>query len=138
MQPLIVPSAYSSSEVYRLEERMLFRRHWQFAAFAYELQNENDFVTRDIGGKAVFVQRIGGELKCFENVCPHRFNRLHTACRGNARLRCGYHGWTFDGQGIPCAIPHRPRFDDLTPEALKSLQLASWEVEQCGNLIFVR
>jgi len=138
MQPQFSPSYYSDPEVYDREQRTLFRDQWQFMAFTHELENHNDYVARDIGGQSVVVQNLDGQLNCFENVCSHRFNRIHSDGCGNRRLQCRYHGWIYNGEGFPCAIPHRPRFDDLTEDKVRELQLTRWQVETCGGLVFVR
>lgn len=138
MKPLIPPRFYLDDEVFREEQRSLFARIWQFAGFAADLQRPDDYVTVDVGGKSVVVQNFDGELHAFANVCSHRFARLRSEPRGNAWLRCPYHGWIYNKEGIPYSIPARPRFDDLCPEMLPSLALRRYDVDACGGLVFVR
>lgn len=137
MDTLIPASCYHEASHYALEQEHLFRRTWQAVAFRRDLAIHQDFVTREVAGLPVVIQNFHGELRAFINVCSHRFNRIQTLCRGNRPLQCAYHGWTFDAQGLPCAIPKRPRFDGLTPEKLQELRLTSWRVEVCGELVFV-
>ena len=137
MIPFIPKHYYSDDAIHAREQAVLFRGQWQFVGFEAELANENDFLTRDVGGKSIFLQNVGGTLLAAENVCSHRFSRIHQGC-GNRPLQCPYHGWKYDAQGYPSAIPRRPRFDDLNPEKCQSLRLSVWNVERCGKLIFVR
>jgi phenylpropionate dioxygenase-like ring-hydroxylating dioxygenase large terminal subunit len=46
-----------------------------------------------------------GDIKVFENRCPHRFAPLSLGtCEGDG-VRCGYHGWLFDVDGTCIEIP---------------------------------
>jgi phenylpropionate dioxygenase-like ring-hydroxylating dioxygenase large terminal subunit len=137
MQTLFSPALYHDPEVFAREQSLLFGGIWHYVGFTHELATPNDFVTRDIGGRSVLVQNFDGTLRAYTNVCSHRFNRIHAACKGNGKLRCGYHGWMYDAEGVPTVIPKRPRFEGLTPEKLQSLRLESWRVEVCGRLVFV-
>lgn len=137
MQTLVPPKDYFARETFDREQARIFRRGWQFAGFRRDLANHRDFVTRDVGGTSVVVQNFQGQLRAYQNVCSHRFNRIQTACKGNRALQCGYHGWLYDSEGIPTGIPKKPRFDDLTPEKIQELRLKPWRVEFCGELVFV-
>jgi phenylpropionate dioxygenase-like ring-hydroxylating dioxygenase large terminal subunit len=137
MKTVIPNASYVRADVFDAEQRMLFRRVWQCVGFVSDLTSHNDFITREVGGLSVVVQNFNGELRAFENVCSHRFNRIQTQCKGNRILQCGYHGWTFDQSGLPTGIPKRPRFDALTPMKIQELRLHSWRVECCGSLVFV-
>ena len=128
MNTLIPPAAYHSPEAFAAEQTKLFQRTWACVGFQRDLQKHNDFISREVGGLSVVVHNFNGELKAFHNVCSHRFNRIHTAPKGNRPLQCAYHGWIYDSAGLPSAIPKRPRFDDLTPERICGLRLASWSV----------
>ena len=138
MRPLIPPRYYFDEDVFQEEQRTVFARVWQLAGFTSDLRNENDYVTAEVGGKSVVVQNFDGELHAFANVCSHRFARLRSEPKGNAWLRCPYHGWIYNKEGIPYSIPARPRFDDLCPEVIQGLALKRYDVESCGGLVFVR
>jgi choline monooxygenase len=137
MDTLIPPLSYHDPAVFAAEQQMLFGRIWNCVGFQHEVAQHNDFVTRDVGGQSVVVHNFNGGLRAFHNVCSHRFNRIHPAGKGNRPLQCSYHGWTYDEAGLPSAIPKRPRFDDLTPEKICALRLKPWQVETCGQLVFV-
>ena len=138
MQPLIPPRAYSDLAVFQEEQRRIFATTWQFAGFTHELERSQDYVTTTVGGRSVVIQNFGGELRAFANVCSHRFARLRLDQNGNGPLRCPYHGWIYNEQGIPYSIPSRPRFADMTRDVLEGLRLRTYDVDTCGPLVFVR
>ena len=138
MRALIPARSYHDAEVYALEQEALFGAVWQFAGFAHDLAEPDAFVTAFVAGRSVVVQNFAGELRAFANVCSHRFARIHDCDKGRGPLRCPYHGWIYNKDGVPYSIPSRPRFDDLTPEVVASLALRRYEVERCGAFVFVR
>jgi phenylpropionate dioxygenase-like ring-hydroxylating dioxygenase large terminal subunit len=138
MQPLIQPRDYFDPDVFRAEQAAIFERAWLFAGFAADLASPNDYVTTRVGGRSVVVQNFDGELRAYANVCSHRFARLKAEGQGNGLLRCPYHGWIYNRDGVPYSIPSRPRFDALTPEVIDSLRLRAYDVDTCGALVFVR
>lgn len=139
MRPLIPRRAYYDDDVYAREQRTLFAREWQLAGFAGDLTAPNDYITAEVGGKSVVVQNFDGQLRALGNVCSHRFARIRCDAKGNGKLRCPYHGWIYDAEGIPYSIPSRPRFDDLQDRSeVAKLALRAYDVDRCGGLIFVR
>lgn len=49
--------------------------------------------------------RSGGQLRAFEDRCPHRFAPLSLGSREGDGLRCAYHGWRFGPDGRCVEIP---------------------------------
>lgn len=138
MRPLISREHYYDDEQFQREQEQLFGRVWQLAGFRSDLAKANDFITVQVGGRSVVVQNFDGELRAFLNVCSHRFARIHCEAKGSGPLRCSYHGWSYNKDGVPYSIPSRPRFDDLTPEVVQGLALQRYVVETCGEMVFVR
>lgn len=134
-QGLIPKPAYWSQDIFDEEIRRLFLSGWQFAGLTGELSNDRDFVCVDHCGLSLVVQNFKGELRAFQNVCTHRFNRIQTEDRGNRPLSCRYHGWTYDRTGFPAGLPKREQF--LTGDDAH-LCLTSYPVEKCGKFVFVR
>lgn len=127
----MIPAAYYvSEEQYAREVTALANSVWTPVCMANEIAGDGDYVVR---GK-VIVQNVGGELKAFLNVCPHRLNRLVSKPCGTGPLVCGYHGWEFGPDGLPCRVPKRPSFDGVN---LAEHGLAVYEAARCGNLVFV-
>ena len=138
MRALIPASYYHDPDVYADEQRAIFSDAWQFAGFAHDLARPDDFVVATVGGRSVVVQNFDGELRGFANVCSHRFSRIHDCAKGNGALRCPYHGWIYNKDGIPYSIPSRPKFDDLTRPVIESLALERFDVDRCVGIVFVR
>ena len=80
--------------------------------------NDGDWFRATLGGRSVFVQRFGDELRGFENVCVHRFFPLRTADKGNGVIRCGFHHWQYNKDGVAVGIPKCKELFGVTPREL--------------------
>lgn len=73
-----------------------------------------------------------GQVRAWNNRCPHRSMRLsYGFVRGN-RLTCLYHGWTYDGTGACTLIPAHMK---LTPP--KTITATRYKAAEAGGLIWV-
>jgi phenylpropionate dioxygenase-like ring-hydroxylating dioxygenase large terminal subunit len=138
MRALISSSQYNDVNVFDREQAILFRKVWQFAGFGRDLSHNRDYIVTQIGGRSVIVQNFEGDLKCFLNVCSHRCSAIRPLGKGNGLLQCQYHGWVYDCLGIPVGIADFRSFDELTEADRRNLALESWDVERCGEFIFIR
>lgn len=133
----LVKAAYYREDWLKTEIDHLFAGGWLFVGTATELAENNSFVTLDLPGIALVVQNFRGELRAFQNICTHRFNRIQTEERGRRPLMCGYHAWNFDQSGFPVGRPKRGDYPADTPEARERLCLPRYRVERCGAFVFV-
>lgn len=128
---------YVDQDHFILEQKMLFQRSWVFAGVADEVGAPGAVVQKHVAGVPIFLTRNqSGELKAFQNVCPHRGVRLVTEDKSDARLiACPYHAWAFDLDGVLRARPHfygpgqhgTPRDgDDLDCKGLFPVRLETW------------
>ena len=103
---------YTDADVYALERQAIFGDSWQMVGRAAEVAEPGSFLTADIAGEPVLVVRDeAGVLRAFSNVCRHRAAPLATESCGKAsRLRCRYHGWTYDLTG---RLRGAPEFDGV-------------------------
>ncbi len=138
MLPLIPPQNYCDPQVFAAEHERIFLRHWIFAGDARQLPHHQDFRVLEIGGLSVILQNFQGTLKAFNNVCSHRFARIHAVPAGNRELRCPYHGWIYNAEGIPYAIPRKPLIAEITPETVCDYRLSRWHVQLLGPLVFIK
>jgi phenylpropionate dioxygenase-like ring-hydroxylating dioxygenase large terminal subunit len=127
---------YHSPDVLDREIERLFNTGYQFVALTTELEEDRDFVCLDRAGAAIVVQNFKGELRAFQNICTHRFNKIQTDDRGNRPLSCRYHGWTFDRTGAPSGMPKREQFTAETGEIDAGLCLPRYPIEVCGKFVF--
>jgi len=127
---------YWDPEVAAAERRAVFGSTWQLVARADQLTAPGSFVTADVAGDPVVVVRgDDGVLRAFFNVCRHRAARVVTEPEGIAsRLRCRYHGWTYDLAG---RLRGTPEFDGVADFRREDHGLAPLAVGAWGPLVFV-
>lgn len=131
------PAAYHCSEWHRREHDAVFRRHWLFVCTVTELAEPGSWITVEHCGRSWIVTRSPDGLRCFRNVCSHRHARILEGERGCGPLRCGYHGWTYDAEGVPTGLPgQRDNFDLSATERL-ALRLPQGRVASVGNFVFM-
>ncbi|UVW30427.1 Rieske 2Fe-2S domain-containing protein [Massilia sp. H6] len=100
------------------------------------LDKNNAFIKRTLFGIPVVVQNFHGELRAFENICPHRQNPIQVQPHGVRPLFCSYHGWSFDSEG-GTRIPHEDALFRFAPEERACIRLRRFALEVVGNLVFV-
>jgi phenylpropionate dioxygenase-like ring-hydroxylating dioxygenase large terminal subunit len=126
---------YSDPAVLRLERERIFRRTWQYAGRADQVDDAGAFFTCDLGGVPVVVVRgDDGELRAFLNVCRHRGSLV---CEGEGRrasLQCPYHAWTY---GLDGSLRAAPRSDLVIGFDKDELGLLPASVDSWGPFVFV-
>lgn len=127
-----IPAAwYTDPRIAELERRTVWSRTWQLVGRAAQVAAPGEFVTAEVAGEPVIVVRGGdGVLRGFFNVCRHHAAAVMTAPCGKVdRLRCPYHGWTYDLAGQLRGVPE---FDgvrefDRAATGLVPVAVATWE-----------
>ena len=121
---------YRAADVLEAERRHVFAKSWQLVARADQLRKPGSFVTADVAGEPIALVRDAmGVLRAFYNVCRHRAARVLREVEGTAsRLRCGYHGWTYDLAGQLRGVPEFDGVADFRREdnGLISVHVAEW------------
>jgi choline monooxygenase len=127
---------YFDPEVYAAECRTVFAGSWQMVGRAAQVAEPGSFLTADVAGEPILVVRDGeGVLRAFANVCRHRAARVVPEAEGRAtRLRCRYHGWTYDLSG---RLRGTPEFDGVADFGREDNGLAPLQVALWGPLVFV-
>jgi choline monooxygenase len=132
----IPASWYTDADVHSAERRGVFGATWQCVGRVDQVSRPGSFFTADVAGEPVLVLRDhDGGLRAFVNVCRHRAARVLTAAEGTVtRLRCPYHGWTYDLAGRLRGTPEFDGVADFCREdnGLPPLAIAAW-----GPLVFV-
>jgi choline monooxygenase len=127
---------YTDPRVAALERRTVWSRSWQLVARTAQVAAPGEFVTAEVAGEPVVVVRgADGVLRGFFNVCRHHAAAVMTAPCGKVdRLRCPYHGWTYDLAGQLRGVPEFEGVCDFDRQAtgLVPLAVATWE-----GLVFV-
>jgi phenylpropionate dioxygenase-like ring-hydroxylating dioxygenase large terminal subunit len=127
---------YRDARVEALERERVFGASWQLVARADQLERPGDFATAEVAGEPLVVVRDdAGDLRAFFNVCRHRAACVVTEPQGNARrLRCRYHGWTYDLRGELRGVPE---FDGVEDFRREEQGLVPVRVDTWGPLVFV-
>lgn len=131
-------AAYFDNSLLEVERKTLFGDSWQLVAVTFEIENDGDFIARNVLGVPVIIWNTGGEYHAYINVCPHRHSMLvpeDNKGSGNT-MRCPYHGWEFNGKGNVCKIPDAECFKGLKKEGTHALQPI--QIERLGNFLFIR
>src|SRR5262245_30746685 len=122
---------YTDPRVEALERRTVWSRTWQLVGRTAQVAEPGQFVTGEVAGEPIVVVRgADGVLRGFFNVCRHHAAAVITAPCGKVdRLRCPYHGWTYDLTGRLRGVPEFDGVRDFDREAtgLVPVAIASWE-----------
>jgi choline monooxygenase len=126
----ISASWYFDTEIYEAERRAVFGDTWQVVGRTDQVTEPGAYLTATIAGEPILVIRDGdGVLRAFANVCRHRAAPLLTDAQGKVtKLRCRYHGWTYDLTG---RLRGTPEFDGVLDfcreeQGLPPLAVATW------------
>ncbi len=136
MKSRLPAEAYSCESWFEKEQQHLFGKLWQFIAPKMLLSVNHAFVRRRIAGRDIVVQNFNGQLRAFDNVCPHRLTPLQNEDQGVKPLVCPYHAWRFDENGHAMSIPFHEcyRLDD---EERAEARLGRVHLYKFGQLVFV-
>jgi choline monooxygenase len=128
---------YRDAALYAAERRLVFGNTWQMAGRLDQLAEPGSFLTTDIAGEPILVVRDQeGVLRAFFNVCRHRAARvLEEPCGKVSRLRCRYHGWTYDLAG---RLRGTPEFEGVADFRREEQGLVGLMVDTWGPLVWVR
>jgi phenylpropionate dioxygenase-like ring-hydroxylating dioxygenase large terminal subunit len=95
-----------------LTEEPIFRRFW-YATLRTSALDDGPQPFTLLGEDIVLWKRKDGTPAALRDRCPHRSVRLSVdSLVVDDALRCGYHGWRFDGAGACVLVPQAP---DTTP-----------------------
>jgi choline monooxygenase len=127
---------YRDTELAALERMAVFGSTWQCAGRAALVSETGSFFTTEIAGEPILVVRDGdGVLRAFYNVCRHRAAPVVTEAAGKAsRLRCRYHGWTYDLSGC---LRGAPEFDGVLDFCREEQGLVGLAVAEWGPFVWV-
>ena len=132
-----IPSSwYFDPDIYRAECRAVFGDSWQAIGRVDQVADPGCYFTADLAGEPILVVRDEeGVLRAFFNVCRHRAARVAPEAAGHAtRLRCRYHGWTYDLVG---RLRGTPEFDGVADFCREDNGLAPVAVATWGPFVWV-
>jgi len=126
---------YQDIAWFDFEREMILKPNWQVIAPASLVSEPGDTITRDIGGVPILIVRSATDtLNGFYNICPHRAGPL-AVCdqRGLKKLRCSYHGWTYDLDGN---LRIAPEMHEAKNFERNSIKLTPVECKEWKGLIW--
>jgi phenylpropionate dioxygenase-like ring-hydroxylating dioxygenase large terminal subunit len=128
---------YISPQRHQDELNTIFSKNWIFVGLKLELKGLCHLGVR-IGERELVVQ-LDAEFKprAYRNVCSHRLSRLCKEGLHTGPVRCPYHGWVYDRQGIPIGIPSKASFPEVIANPLQ-FRLHEYSCEMVGEFIFIR
>lgn len=132
-----IPSAwYFDPEMYAVECEKIFGNTWLYVGRAEQVKAPGSFLTIEIAGEPILVTRDEkGTLHAFHNACRHRAAQvINEPCGHATKLRCRYHGWTYDLAGH---LRGTPEFDGVEEFKKEEQGLPPMAVETWGPLVFV-
>jgi phthalate 4,5-dioxygenase len=113
----------------------LFRRYWQPALLSRELP-ENDGApirVRILGEDLVAFRDTNGDVGIVDAFCPHRRAPMFFGRNEECGLRCVYHGWKFDRNGVCVDMPSEPP-DSLFKTKVTINAYPTWEG---GDIVWI-
>lgn len=130
------PHAFTSPEVFALEQRAIFAKSWVHVADVCDLPERGSYVAAQIGATPVIVlrDRASGELHAYLNACRHRGAQLLEG-KGTCdkQIKCPYHAWSYGLDGKLLGVPYR---DELAHCDLSQMGLIPVRVGTVGPLVF--
>jgi phenylpropionate dioxygenase-like ring-hydroxylating dioxygenase large terminal subunit len=105
------------------------RRFWHPVAYAADVPTGPVRVT--LLDEHLVLVRLGGQIRCFKDLCVHRGTALSLGWIEEDQLRCAYHGWMYGPDGVCTQIPARfgsniPSRARLTPYFVQEREGLVW------------
>ncbi|MEU5852675.1 aromatic ring-hydroxylating dioxygenase subunit alpha [Saccharopolyspora shandongensis] len=129
-EPQSMTSTYITAESESALYRSL-RDFWHPVCYSADLGDDKPVGTRLLD-ESVVVARIGGKVSAFRDLCVHRGAALSLGWIESGRLRCAYHGWTYQDDGRCVEVPARP---DLPIP--RGACLSRYHAVESGGLVWV-
>lgn len=89
------------------EGRLYRSLGWYWHPVLYAAQLGDAPVQATLLGRRTVVVRLAGEVRAFIDRCAHRGTAVSLGWVEGDCLRCPYHGWLYDDQGVCVEIPSR-------------------------------
>ena len=134
---LLNPAQYREPQALADEHALIFARTWNFVGLLFE-QEAGQHRGVKLGATSLIIQcDKQGRPRAFLNVCSHRHAQLCEQGVHRGPIRCPYHSWTYDREGIPAGIPQPQAFPEVIADK-SAHRLKEFACETVGQFIFVR
>ena len=134
---MILPKQYISLNHHKAEINGLFSNAWVFVGLKLELVGLA-YQGVQLGKTNLILQRDSqGKPRAYLNVCSHRHAQLCEIGKHTGAVRCPYHGWVYDREGVPVGIPQKHAVPQVVANP-QAFRLTEFACETAGEFIFVR
>lgn len=113
----------------------LLRRYWHPIAPSTELENEPTKEITVFGEDLVLFKDRKGRLGLVARACAHRRFSLVYGIPEDDGIRCPYHGWKYDAQGLCIDQPFEEKVHPGS-RFKEKIKLTAYPVQEMGGLIF--
>ncbi|KAJ1639791.1 hypothetical protein T492DRAFT_934422, partial [Pavlovales sp. CCMP2436] len=136
-----------SSEAKRGSGRPLTQQFWP-TALEHELLRDRPHAIQLLGKRLVLWfepasavtadEPEGGNWRCMDDTCAHRFAPLSEGRISNGCLSCAYHGWSYDGDGACVKIPSAESAESAErAKANPKSRVRSYPVKRGAGMLWV-
>ena len=134
---MIPPLNYKVPQHHKAELDEIFNHTWIFVSLKFELKGLAHKGVR-VGSTNVLLQCDSqGKPRAYLNVCSHRHAQLCEQGLHSGAVRCPYHGWVYDREGVPVGIPQKQAFPQVVANP-QAFRLTEFDCEAAGQFVFVR
>ncbi|MCB5208275.1 aromatic ring-hydroxylating oxygenase subunit alpha [Methylovorus mays] len=134
---LILPDFYRNPAHLAHEYNALFKAAWNFVGMRFELEGGLHRGIKVADTDLLIQLDKSGKPRAYRNVCSHRHAQLCDQGLHHGPVRCPYHSWTYDREGIPVGIPQQQAFPEVVANPA-AYRLQEFACEVAGQFIFVR
>jgi phenylpropionate dioxygenase-like ring-hydroxylating dioxygenase large terminal subunit len=137
MATMLPAGCYTAPEFFIFERDEVFARSWICVGRDEQVAEPGDCLAADVAGEPILVVRTeAGVLRAMSAVCQHRGELIPCPERGQKRLRCPLHSWTYDLEG---RLIGAPRIGDATQTRMlrDTVRLRVLRLELWHGFIFV-
>ena len=126
---------YTSRAQHEQEKEKLWPRIWQVVCREEDILKPGEYYVHDcVDDSILVVRQEDGSLKAFVNSCLHRGRVLRTENGRSERIRCPFHGFTWNLDGSFKSMPCEWDFQHLCRDQLQLPELA---IDSWGGFIFI-
>jgi phenylpropionate dioxygenase-like ring-hydroxylating dioxygenase large terminal subunit len=105
--------------------------YWHLIGHRCQVAQPGQFIKLDWFDEEIVAYNDHGDVLVFDNVCPHRGARIFTEREGSRRLRCDYHGWSYQRGRFLAPFP-----SDLDEAQVRDARFNVLQHEWCGDFLF--
>ncbi|MEM1142917.1 MAG: aromatic ring-hydroxylating dioxygenase subunit alpha [Pseudomonadota bacterium] len=132
---------YFSPEFYDFDRSEIFAKGWMAVGFGAEIPAAGSIKPIQFAGYELLLVRDNDmEIHCFHNICRHRgYKLVHESARGQRKMSCKYHCWTYALTGELTGTPHIDGIKVSDHDALDKPNLGLLEIrtEIWFDMVFV-